>query len=68
MIKVVAKPSEPIDQLLKRFKKICEKEGITRDIKKSAFYEKPSEIRRRKSRQSERKRAKLQREADQSVR
>jgi small subunit ribosomal protein S21 len=51
MIKVKARTNESLDQLLKRFKKACEKEGLIRDMKRTAFYEKPSEIRRRKERQ-----------------
>ena len=52
MIKVKARGEEPIEILLKRFKKICEKEGLTKDIKRSSYYEKPSEVRRRKVRQA----------------
>ena len=52
MIKVQARGDEPVEILLKRFKKICEKEGLTKDIKRSSYYEKPSEIRRRKVRQA----------------
>lgn len=55
MIKVKSRGSESVGQLLKRFKKICEKEGLTRDIKRSSFYEKPSERRRRKERKAQRK-------------
>ena len=51
MIKVKARINESLEQLLKRFKKACEKEGLIRDMKRTAFYEKPSEIRRRKERQ-----------------
>jgi ribosomal protein S21 len=29
---------------------MCEKEGLTKDIKRIAYYEKPSEKRRRRSR------------------
>ncbi len=54
--------NESLEQLLKRFKKACEKEGLTRDIKRSAFYEKPSEVRRRKERQLIRKIQKESRE------
>jgi small subunit ribosomal protein S21 len=53
--------NESLDQLLKRFKKACEKEGLTRDIKRTAFYEKPSEKRRRQTRQLIRK---MQKEAN----
>jgi small subunit ribosomal protein S21 len=33
--------------MLRRFKKMCEKEGLTKDVKRQAYYEKPSEKRRR---------------------
>ncbi|HUS47884.1 MAG TPA: 30S ribosomal protein S21 [Phycisphaerae bacterium] len=52
MIKVKARGNESIQQMLKRFKKICEKEGLTRDIKRNSYYEKPSERRRRRQRKS----------------
>jgi len=52
MIKVDSRPGEPIDKLLKRFKKQCEKEGLTKDVKKNSYYEKPSERRRRAIRNS----------------
>jgi len=60
VIRVKARLNEGLDQLLKRFKKACEKEGLTRDIKRTAYYEKPSDVRRRKTRQLIRK---LQKEA-----
>jgi small subunit ribosomal protein S21 len=55
MIKVKARGNESIRQMLKRFKKICEKEGLTRDIKRNSYYEKPSERRRREMRKSARR-------------
>lgn len=61
MIRVKARMNEGLDQLLKRFKKACEKEGLTRDIKRTSYYEKPSEVRRRKERQLIRKLQKEQR-------
>ena len=42
--------SEAAEQMIRRFKKACEKEGLTKDIKRVAYYEKPSEKRRRRSR------------------
>jgi len=57
MIKVKARSNETVEQMLKRFKKMCEKEGLTKDIKRAAYYEKPSERRRRRIRKSERKEA-----------
>ncbi len=46
VIRIKARTNESLEQLLKRFKKACEKEGLTRDIKRTAFYEKPSDVRR----------------------
>jgi len=48
MIKVKSRAGESIQQMVKRFKKMCEKEGVIRDIKKNGYYEKPSEKNRRK--------------------
>ena len=47
MIKVKSRGNESVEQMLKRFKKMCEKEGLTKDIKRNSYYEKPSERRRR---------------------
>lgn len=52
MVKVKARSSESVDQLLRRFKKACEKEGLTRALKRVSFYEKPSITRNRKKRQA----------------
>lgn len=52
MIKVKARGNETVEQMLRRFKKICEKEGLTKDIKRNSYYEKPSERRRRRLRKS----------------
>jgi small subunit ribosomal protein S21 len=55
MIKVKARGNETIDQMLKRFKKMCEKEGLTKEVKRKSYYEKPSERRRRRQRKSAQK-------------
>lgn len=52
MIKVKARNNESVQQMLRRFKKLCEKEGLTKDVKRNSRYEKPSERRRRQKRQS----------------
>jgi small subunit ribosomal protein S21 len=52
MIKVKARGSESAEAMLRRFKKLCEKEGLTKDIKRNSYYEKPSERRRRRKRKS----------------
>ena len=52
MIKVKIRGSESLDQMLRRFKKMCEKEGLKKEIKRTAYYEKPSERRRRRMRKT----------------
>lgn len=52
MIRVKVRSNESVEQMVRRFKKLCEKEGLTRDIKRNSYYEKPSERRRRKVRKS----------------
>lgn len=52
MIKVKTRTNESIHQMIKRFKKICEKEGLVKDIKRNSYYEKPSDRRRRRMRKN----------------
>ena len=40
-----------LDKALRRLRKICNNEGITRELKRASVYEKPSEQRRRKERE-----------------
>ena len=54
MIKVKARVGESVGQMVKRFKKMCEKEGLIRDMKRNAYYEKPSEKNRRRMRKAQR--------------
>lgn len=51
-IRIKARAGESVEAMLRRFKKMCEKEGLTKDVKRRAFYEKPSERRRRAMRKS----------------
>lgn len=55
MIKVRPRGNESVQQLLKRFKRLCQREGLIRDMKRHSYYEKPSERRRRQSRKIVRK-------------
>jgi len=47
MAKIVVRNNESVKDALRRFKKICEREGIVNRSKRVARYEKPSERRRR---------------------
>lgn len=51
-IRIKSRQNESVGQMLRRFKKLCEKEGLTKDVKKRQYYEKPSERRRRARRRS----------------
>lgn len=51
-IRIKARNGESAEQMMRRFKKLCEKEGLTKDIKKRAYYEKPSERKQRAMRKS----------------
>lgn len=51
-IRIKSRSGESSEQMLRRFKKLCEKEGLTKDIKRKEFYEKPSERRRRDMRKA----------------
>jgi small subunit ribosomal protein S21 len=51
-IRVKVRQNESIAQMLRRFKKLCEKEGLTKEVKRRQYYEKPSERRRRARRKS----------------
>ena len=50
MAVVVVKEDESFEKALKRFKKLCEKEGNITEMKRREFYEKPSVKRKRKQR------------------
>jgi len=49
-IRIKARGNESPEQMLRRFKKLCEKEGLNKDVKRKQFFEKPSERRRRRLR------------------
>ena len=53
---------EPIGLALRRFKKLLERSGLTKELRKRKYYEKPSEARRRTElrRQSAIRKGKLQ--------
>jgi small subunit ribosomal protein S21 len=56
-IRIKSRGGESVEQMMRRFKKLCEKEGLNKDIKKKEFYEKPSERRRRDARRAVARRA-----------
>jgi small subunit ribosomal protein S21 len=66
VIRLSIRTGESPERFIQRFKRLCTKEGVIREIKKRAYYEKPSERRRRREkeeRQNERRRTRLLRVA-----
>jgi len=39
---------EPFDVALRRFKRSCEKAGVLSEVRRREFYEKPTQVRKRK--------------------
>lgn len=58
---VVRVDGDNVDYALKLLKKKIEREGLIREIKKYTYYEKPTEVRRKKLLKARRKQEKLQR-------
>lgn len=49
MPSVRIRENEPFEVAMRRFKRTCEKAGILAEIRGREFYEKPTEIRKRKA-------------------
>ena len=47
-IKVKIRKGEPVEKALRRLKRRLDYEGVIRDVKAKRYFEKPSEIKRRK--------------------
>jgi len=48
MPQVKVKDNEPFDIALRRFKRSCEKAGVLSEVRRREFYEKPTQVRKRK--------------------
>ncbi len=63
MPNVKVRENEPFEVALRRFKRSCEKAGILSEIRRREFYEKPTQVRKRKQAAAVKRHAKrLQRE------
>ena len=49
MPQVKLREGEPFDVALRRFKRSCEKAGLLAEVRSREFYEKPTQIRKRKA-------------------
>jgi small subunit ribosomal protein S21 len=49
MPSVKVRDNEPFDIAIRRFKRACEKAGTLADVHRREFYEKPTQVRKRKA-------------------
>ena len=49
MPSIRVKDNEPFDVAIRRFRRACEKAGVLTEVRRREFYEKPTEIRKRKA-------------------
>ena len=47
-VEIKIRKGEPIERALRRLKKRLDREGVIRDVRAKRYFEKPSEVRRRK--------------------
>ena len=55
MVKLVVRDRETIQEAVRRFRKLVERSGIKKEMRRREFYEKPSEIKRRDRLRAERR-------------
>lgn len=46
---VRVRENEPFDIAMRRFKRACEKAGVLAEVHRREFYEKPTQVRKRKA-------------------
>ncbi len=61
MVTVYVRERESIEDALRRFSKMVEKEGITAKVKENMFYTKPSKLKRDRIAKAKRKQEKRRR-------
>ena len=60
MVRLFVRDRESIQEAVRRFRKLVERSGLKREMRRREFYEKPSEVKRRARLRAER-RARAQR-------
>ena len=51
MVRLIVRDRETIQDAVRRFRKLVERSGIKKEMRRREYYEKPSERKRRKSRE-----------------
>lgn len=55
VVKLTVRDRESIQEAVRRFRKLVERSGIKKEMRRKEYYEKPSEIRRRARLRAERR-------------
>jgi len=59
MVRLIVRDRESIQEAVRRFRKLVERSGIKKEMRRREYYEKPSEIRRRARLRAERRSRKI---------
>lgn len=55
MVRLIVRDRESIQDAVRRFRKLVERSGIKKEMRRREYYEKPSEVRRRARLRAERR-------------
>jgi small subunit ribosomal protein S21 len=55
MVRLIVRDRETIQEAVRRFRKLVERSGIKKEMRRREYYEKPSEIKRRARLRAERR-------------
>ena len=55
MVRLVVREKESVQEAVRRFRKLVERSGIKKEMRRREYYEKPSEIKRRARLRAERR-------------
>ncbi|NIP87020.1 MAG: 30S ribosomal protein S21 [Planctomycetales bacterium] len=55
MVKLTVRDKESIQEAVRRFRKLVERSGVKKEMRRREFYEKPSEVKRRAKLRAERR-------------
>jgi small subunit ribosomal protein S21 len=59
MVRLIVRDRESIQEAVRRFRKLVERSGIKKEMRRREYYEKPSEVRRRARLRAERRSRKI---------
>ena len=55
MVRLIVRDKETIQEAVRRFRKLVERSGVKKEMRRREYYEKPSEIKRRARLRAERR-------------